>query len=393
MTAPASAEVPRPSSLEVLANLLLGPRPGAPPLPPAAMGGVLPALERAILPALERPPCLVSFSGGRDSSAILAAAVHLARRHGLEEPLPASMRFPAAPESDEADWQRLVLAHLEVRSHEVLELRDELDALGPAASSALLRDGVRWPANAYMHVPLLDLARGGALLTGAGGDELLGTRSSPHLAAVRRRALLHPANARSLASAALPRRLRALLWRARRAPDHPWLTAAGAKAVNRALAHEEVSWPHRWDASVEHWYRSRAFAALNGSLATMAADRDVAVVNPFLHPDVLSKLAAAGGPTGFPSRSAAMQHLFGALLPAEVLSRGTKAAFSSPLWGPAARSFAAEWDGRGVGEQHVDVAALRGEWLSERPNFRTVLLLHTAWRHGHGRGQASASRS
>src|ERR1700749_707865 len=60
------------------------------------------ALESVIRPALERSPCLVSFSGGRDSSAVLAAAAALARREGLPLPIPATIVFPAAAATDGA---------------------------------------------------------------------------------------------------------------------------------------------------------------------------------------------------------------------------------------------------------------------------------------------------
>ncbi|HLF44659.1 MAG TPA: hypothetical protein VJA46_14195, partial [Acidimicrobiia bacterium] len=39
----------------------------------------LAVLEKLLLPALESPPCFVEFSGGRDSSALLAVAVDVAR--------------------------------------------------------------------------------------------------------------------------------------------------------------------------------------------------------------------------------------------------------------------------------------------------------------------------
>ena len=41
------------------------------------------ALEHVVREALLRPPCGVAFSGGRDSSAVLAVAAHVARRDGL----------------------------------------------------------------------------------------------------------------------------------------------------------------------------------------------------------------------------------------------------------------------------------------------------------------------
>ena len=120
----------------------------------------------------------------------------------------------------------------------------------------------------------------------------------------------------------------------------------------------------------------------------MAREWDVAVVSPFLKPEVLAELAVAGGPTGFDSRSLAMRQLFGQLLPDNVLTRESKAEFTGALWGPAVREFAAEWSGEGVDERLVRVEGLRREWLSERPDFRTILLLHSAWVELQGRRSA-----
>jgi hypothetical protein len=74
-----------------------------------------------------------------------------------------------------------------------------------------------------------------------------------------------------------------------------------------------------------------------------------------------------------------MRILFGDLLPEKLLSRPSKAAFNAAVWGPGVRVFAADWGGEGVDERWVDAAALRREWLSERPDFGTALLLHAAW--------------
>lgn len=372
---------PRPSDVEIMASTLLGTEPAAPPPEHADGRGVMAALERAMLPGLRRPPAIVSFSGGRDSSAVLATAVDVARRNGLPDPVPAIMRFATARETDETAWQELVLRHLEVARYEVVELEHELDALGPTATSALRRNGVRWPGNAYMHDPIIELARGGSLLSGVGGDELLGTRASRHVLLARRQARPRARDLATVPLALMPGSVRAAVWQRRNAPEHSWLTPAGADLVNRELALEEVAWPHRWDHSVAHWQRTRAYAAFRSALPAIAGDRDVLVVNPFLDRGVLAELAAEAGATGFPSRNEAMRRLFGALLPEATLARPTKAAFSSPVWGPRTRAFVADWRGEGLDAALIDTEALRREWSSREPSFRTVLLLHAAWLH------------
>ena len=388
------APPPRPTPVDLLANQLLGPDEEEDrELPEPVHRDVRAALADAVAPALERPPCLVSFSGGRDSSAILAVALETARGRGLPEPVPAILRFPRAPESEEGPWQQAVLDHLGVARREVVELHEELDALGPVATTALLRDGVTWPANAYMHEPILELARGGSLLTGIGGDELLGTTASRHILVMRGRARPRARDLPSAVLAAMPRRLRAAAWRARAAPGLPWLTSEGAALLARAASEDEVAAPHRWDRAVGHWYRSRAHAALSRSLPWLARDSDVVVANPFMAPAVLAALGRAGGPTGFPSRTEAMRRLFGDLLPPRVLARGTKAQFSGAVWGPSTRSFAEGWDGAGLDGRYVDPLALRREWLSEQPNFQTSLLLHTAWLRGQAERDPSRTSS
>ena len=369
----------RPDEAERCCNLLMGSRPAAPTLPPARGIGVRRALEQAVLPALRQPPCLVSFSGGRDSSAVLAAATDVARRHGLDDPVPVTMRFPGAPASDETAWQERVITHLGLGDHVVVRLGDELDALGETATDVLQRLGPHWPANAYMHVPLLAHAVGGSLLTGAGGDELFASRGGRLVLVTRRRARPSVGDLREAGRSVLPRRLRVRL-RQRSNPVHlPWLTADGVAVVSAAMARETESWPPRWDRSVQHWYQGRAFGAIAAAVPLVAAPIGVLVINPFLEPGVLAELALLGGPCGFASRDEAMRRLFGDLLPADVLTRSTKAVFDGAIWGPAVREFASAWQGDGVDERLVDVGELRRQWGSGESDFRTMLLLQAAW--------------
>lgn len=105
------------------------------------------ALEAVLLPLLSREPCCVSFSGGRDSSLLLAVATRLARREGLPAPLALCYRF-RDPRADEPAWQRLVLDALEIERSEWIEVGEELDLLGPIARDLASRHGRRFPANA-----------------------------------------------------------------------------------------------------------------------------------------------------------------------------------------------------------------------------------------------------
>jgi hypothetical protein len=102
----------RPTPLEVASGLVFGFTPPDPLPAPQITLSARQALEQAILPALLRPPCLMSFSGGRASSAVLAVAVLLARREGLELPVPATNRLDGVAGRNERAMQERVIVHL-----------------------------------------------------------------------------------------------------------------------------------------------------------------------------------------------------------------------------------------------------------------------------------------
>jgi asparagine synthase (glutamine-hydrolysing) len=79
-----------------------------------------------------------------------------------------------------------------------------------------------------------------------------------------------------------------------------------------------------------------------------------------------------------------MRHVFGDLLPAELIERRTKAGFTDPLWTGTARQFAREWSGGGVDTTLVDAEALRAHWAGEPRNLVSTTLLQAAWLHDHG---------
>jgi Asparagine synthase len=362
---------------EVLSNLPLGPDITAGPLPTYRGGTLTESLDEVILSALRRPPCVVSFSGGRDSSAVLAVAVDVARRQGLPEPIPVIMRHPNDPDSDETEWQELVLRHLRLDNAEILTVTAELDALGPLATEMLAREGLLWPANAFAHLPVIDIARGGTMLTGIGGDELL----APQPRLTRRHRLFLTA----------PRRVReAWLWSTLPFSGFEWLRPQGRAMVRRAYARDEADEAVGWERTIRRWYRSRYFSAMATGLPLVARGHDVTVVNPFIEETVLVQLVHLAGHDGFSSRAEATGRLFGHLLPEAVITRRTKATFGGELWGEATRRFATEWSGDGLDRTIVDAARLRRELLADEPDFRTVLLLHQAWLHDHRSSRASS---
>ena len=163
--------------LEIHSGIVLGPQRNGTMLdPPEVREHPREVLEAILLEALSSPPCTVLFSGGRDSSVMLAAAVDVARRHGLPEPVPLTMRSQH-PATWETEWQEMTIRHLGIEDWRRVEASTELDALGEIATETIRRFGVYWPSNAHSLRFFARAAVDGTLITGGGGDELLDRKS------------------------------------------------------------------------------------------------------------------------------------------------------------------------------------------------------------------------
>lgn len=335
---------------------------------------------------MSRPPCLVSFSGGRDSSALLSVAVDVARREGLPLPVPATLVFPGSSAADETEWQDLVLRHLGVTERIQIEVKDELDAVGPVASSALVRHGLLWPFNAHFHLPIIERAPGGTVITGFGGDELRSSSATAFAELTitgRRRPTWRSMLAIGLAVSPRPVRMAVQGRRARhQLAKLPWLTSKGIRTVASALADLRSTSPLGWERKVrQRLWRDHYFRVCRESFAVLGDYFDVSVVHPFVDELVLDALASSGGFGGFGSDEHLMAELFGDLLPEQVVRRRTKGVFTDPLWTETARAFAAEWSGGGVDAELIDPVALRRHWTGENPNLLSTTLLQQAWLH------------
>lgn len=366
--------------LEVAAGYPIGSDPasiglvaGRPRFPPRA------ALERAIRPALARTPCVVSFSGGRDSSAMLAVTTALARREGFAEPVAVTLRFRNAPGADESEWQEQVIRHLGVHDWHKIEVGGELDMLGAEATGPLRRHGLLWPPNLYVHAPVLAAARGGSLIDGDGGDDLFGTWSF-----VRVRNVLagrtgpRPSDLIRLGLMSAPRPVRRWRYRRRHEPL-PWLTARGEDLLRRAQANEYAEEPGSWPAWLAWWRGRRHVAVGVADFDRLCSDWQVAAHHPLLDPGFLAAMGADGGPAGYGDRTACMVRLFADVLPNAVLHRRTKAFFDEALLGSTLVSFSARWQGEGVDPTLVDLDRLRAVWSGADMHFGTLTMLHAAW--------------
>lgn len=355
------------------------------PVTTAELAGVL---EQVLVPALQRAPCVVAFSGGRDSAGLLAAATRAARRHGLPPPVPATYRFPGIEDVDESAWQDSVVRHLDLEDWVRVEVTDELDLVGPVAAPVLRRFGPLWPPNSHFAGLLAPHARGGTLVTGVGGDELLEPGGHRVARLLARQARPARRDLRTVAATVAPAALR--VWRGRRrVAALPWLAPDAADAHARALTRESLE-PLWWGRSVtDNWWRSRQRLAMRASIAAACGD-EVRVEHPFMDPVFLSAAAGALWRVGFPNRAGAMDLLFGDVLPLAVRHRSDKAAFFAPFVNRHTRAFIDSWDGTGVDTTLVDVQALRGCWSEHRVDARSYALLQSAWLNAGDGGQTGS---
>jgi asparagine synthase (glutamine-hydrolysing) len=352
------------------------------PALPASGATPAAALEAAVLAAVERGRCFVSFSGGRDSSAVLAAATQAARRHQLPEPIPLTIRAANEPNSLESDWQEMVVSHLELHDWIRIEVEDELDAVGPYASRALERHGLLWPFNAHFHLPMLDEAVGGTLLTGIGGDELWASSQARSLGWRRRLLGFAPYGVR-----------RAVL-RRRVGIDYPWLWPKTRRAVRRAMAGDLATQPQSVVRRMAVWRALRAITTGTAALDLLARDAGASICHPLLDRGLWGAVAAAAPSTGFAGREDALRMVASHLLPADVISRRTKASFDRVFFHEHARTFASEWAGQGVPEDVVNVAALSAHWSAETADPHSLTLMQAAWiASARERGEQAVSGS
>ena len=374
------------SPLELAAGVPLPERPELMSLEQSALSPRA-ALEQAVLPALRREPCVVSFSGGCDSSLVLGAAVDAARRHGLPLPVPLTIRVRDDAASDEREWQELVVRHLRLSEWLTLETDEDLDCIGELAQSVLLRHGVLWPANAHFHIPQLEHAAGGSLVTGIGGDEIFGPSGWEALRLVlARKRRPTPRDALRMAAALAPVAVRARIVAHRAELELDWLQPAARREVVAALARGAASEPVGWRRRFEWLLGQRPLQLGLESLDLLGGDYGAAVLHPLLDPVFVASIASLPAATRFLDRNAALETLFANLLPPALLSRRTKAVFTAPLWGEPSRSFAADWDGSGVDPELVAVEKLRRRWrVEQEPGPHT--LLQSLWLSS---GRASA---
>jgi Asparagine synthase len=312
-------------------------------------------LERVVVRALRRPPCLVSFSGGHDSSLVLAAAARAARRERLPAPVPVTWRVRDAPAAEESAWQEAVVRALRITDWIRLPAGDDLDFVGPVATDVLRRHGLLHPANAYFHAPLLKEATGGTLLTGLGGDQVLGRLRRP------RRPSWWPGRADAVRA-------------------FGWLRPVAARRVRHGLRREYRARPVRYEGRPAWAWSRRDLELTRLSLALLGRDTDTNVVHPLLDPEFMRALCGSRvSPESAGGRAGLLGQVFGDSYPDAVLRPRPKARFTEVFWRRHTRALLAGWDGSGLDPSVVDCTRLRLEWDRPQPDLCTAMLVQQLW--------------
>jgi asparagine synthase (glutamine-hydrolysing) len=312
---------------------------------------------------------------------VLAAAAAVARREGLPLPVPVTNVFPDARQSSEDEWQELVVRHLGLQEWVRLELRDELDCVGPLAKAILRRHGLLWPFNAHFHAPLLQVARGGTLLTGVGGDELLGTSHWARAASVLSGATWPGwRDVPRTVVAVAPHTLRKAVLRRRYPVDTrlPWLTDGANLELRRRSADDLAREPLRWSRRWQSWNERRETQIGLRSLKLIAADSEATIEHPLTDTGFISSIARHAAKRRLYDRSALLKVVFSSLLPTSLLERRSKAAFGRVFFGPESRLLADSAPEELQGFEPIDLAALTHVWSTEAPNAHSLLLLQAA---------------
>lgn len=351
----------------------------------------LEAMEGVLRPLLGSGPVMVTFSGGRDSSALLATACALARREGLHSPVAVTLRYPGVPDTDESAWQERVARHVGVADWLRLDLQpDQAELLGAVPLGSLRRHGLLWPPLLHQLASWLPAVSGATVVTGEGGDEVLGPRRLTLLRRALREYRHHPTHVRAqdlpivLAPLAPSRLRQAAAQRKQAAVPTGWLQPAMAMELARRVAADEAAEPLSWRRALYRHLHLRCLVHGEANRSLLGAEHGVRFVHPFLEPAVISALARHGGPMGYAGRTDAMRKIFGSLLPDEVSARTSKARFNQAVIGPLSRGFLASWDGEGVDRSVVDVDGLRAAWAAEVVPAGTMALAQAVWLHRHG---------
>lgn len=355
------------------------------------------ALHSVVARLLDDRSCFVAFSGGCDSSLVLAAAADACRASGHPDPIPVTYRYAQAPDADEREHQELLVRYLQLRDWLIIDLDEDGDLLGAPATCALRAWGLVWPPAGLAHIAALQQLGHGLLLTGEGGDELLGSRRISAIAAVTQRVRHRHIPSRALGRVALeavaPRRAREsmLLRQLERDYEAHWLATDLRRELLRRIARLDAKEPLDTRAYMEYVGGLPSVRIGHHNLRAISAQYGLRWEAPLFDPSFLGALA--GLPWhAYRGRTEILRRHFCDLLPPEIIERRTKAVFNRAYLGDSTREFARRWNGRGLPEG-VDADWLKDHWCTaDEIHAGTVLLLHQAWLETEGATGSAAGR-
>jgi Asparagine synthase len=343
------------------------------------------ALSALVRDALRRPPCIVSFSGGRDSSIVLGVAAAVAADEGLPAPVAVTFRYPGDVDAEESEHQERVIGHLHGAGLPIEWVRrdilEEFDLLGPmTAPIVAAHGGPTWPPVLGPIALLSRMAAGGSVLTGEFGDEVLGPQRVTFLriALGRRGRGLGVQDWRFVGRNALPTFL--YRWTVRPGDEEcPWLSGPGRAAWARMSRSDATMRPLRWDRAAASHMRRRAVSIGRRTMQTVAGWSDCRLVEPLGDDRFVAALAGAGGWLGLSGRAAATQLVSGGRLPHEVVVRDGKSTFNGSRFGRVTQEFARTWDGTGLEDHDLDSGVLKRMWALGDFRPQSAMLLQQAW--------------
>ncbi len=348
-----------------------------------ARGSLFEVLVDQIALRLDDRPVYVQFSGGCDSSLVLSAAVVACDRTDHDAPVPLTFRYPLLPETDENDFQSLMLEFLKLGPGHREIVTTEFDLLGPAAQRGLNELGVVWPAPVVACSDVFRSIPPGLVLSGEGGDEVMGPRRIAGVfraAEMLRRGQLK-ATAGNLAHAVGPSivRRRAMLKGGGMVGE--WIEAEEAKRFVRRIGETYGREPLRSSRYASY------YAQLSSS--TLALHQITAIMHwagqqycaPLMDPSFVAAVNDLTPDYDLRNRHRVLRRHFAEHLPVEILRRTDKRYMQSVYFNDHAREFARHWDGQ-IEDDAINGKLLKNHWLTANPHevwSQTFLLLQAVW--------------
>lgn len=346
-------------------------------------GSLFEVLIDLIQQRLDDGPVYVQFSGGCDSSLVLSAAVVACRRCDHDAPIPISFRYPLLPETDENDFQALVLDFLKLPQGRIESITSEFDLVGPAAQRGLRELGLVWPAPVVACADVFRSLPPGLVLSGEGGDEVMGPR---RIAGVFRAAeMLRQGRLKStagnLAVALGPSALRTRAMMRSGGMVGEWIAANEADRFVSRIGETYGSEPLLPSRYAKYYARLSSSALAFHQITAIMNWAGQQYCAPIMEHAFVVGVNDLTPASDLRNRYRVLGRHFSEHLPPEIVKRTTKRYMQAVYFNEHAREFARHWDGQ-IDDEAVDGRLLRNHWVTaERDGVwsQTFLLLQSAW--------------